>query len=85
MYCVILTVQPLVTPPLNKPKYLSIAFDYKHNPKNFRNLNLKNWYMENDFWFMENYLSYIFHIWKNAYHRGFIQFFVRMELYGFVW
>ena len=30
-------------------------------------------------------LSYNFHIWKNAYHRVFIQFSVRMELYEIVW
>ena len=30
---------------------------------------------------MEKQLSYNFHIWKNAYHRIFIQFSVRMELY----
>ena len=33
------------------------------------------------FWFMGKHLSYNFHIWKNAYHRVFIQFSVRMELY----
>ena len=27
------------------------------------------------------YLSYNFHLWENAYHRVFIQFSVRMELY----
>ena len=30
---------------------------------------------------MEKYLSSNFHIWKIAYHRVFIQFPVRMELY----
>ena len=30
---------------------------------------------------MGKHLSYNFHIWKNAYHRVFIQFSVRMELY----
>ena len=34
-----------------------------------------------NFWFMGKHLSYNFHIWKNAYHRVFIQFSVRMELY----
>ena len=33
---------------------------------------------------MEKHLSYNFHIWKNAYHRVFIQFSVRMELYEIV-
>ena len=30
---------------------------------------------------MEKHLSYNFHIWKNVYHRDFIQCSVRMELY----
>ena len=30
---------------------------------------------------MEKHLSYNFHLWKNVYHRDFIQFSVRMELY----
>ena len=30
---------------------------------------------------MGKHLSYNFHIWKNAYHRVFIQFSVRMKLY----
>ena len=34
---------------------------------------------------MGKHLSYNFHIWKNAYHRVFIQFSVRMELYEIVW
>ena len=34
---------------------------------------------------MEKYLSYIFYIWKNVYHRDFIQFFVRMELCETLW
>ena len=34
---------------------------------------------------MGKHLSYNFHIWKNAYHRVFIQFSVLMELYEFVW
>ena len=37
-----------------------------------------------NFWFMGKHLSYNFHIWKNAYHRVFIQFSVRMELYEIV-
>ena len=36
------------------------------------------------FLFMGKHLSYNFHIWKNAYHRVFIQFSVRMELYEIV-
>ena len=31
---------------------------------------------------MKKYLSYNFHIWKNGYHRYFIHFYVRLELYG---
>ena len=30
---------------------------------------------------MEKHLSYNFHFWKNVYHRNFVQFSVRMELY----
>ena len=30
-------------------------------------------------------LSYSFHLWENVYYRNFIQFSVRMELYGIVW
>ena len=37
-----------------------------------------------NFWFMGKHLSYNFHIWKNVYHRVFIQFSVRMELYEIV-
>ena len=33
---------------------------------------------------MEKYLSFNFHIWKNAYYRVFIQFSLRMELYEIV-
>ena len=33
------------------------------------------------FWFMEKHLSYNFHLWKNVYHRDFVQRSVRMELY----
>ena len=36
------------------------------------------------FCFMEKHLSYNFHLWKNVYHRDFIQCFVRMALYGIV-
>ena len=36
------------------------------------------------FWFMEKHLSYNFHLWKNGYHRDFIQCSVRMALYGIV-
>ena len=31
---------------------------------------------------MEKYLSCNIHIWKNAYHKNFIRFSVRMELYA---
>ena len=34
---------------------------------------------------MEKHLSYNFHLWKNVYHRDFIQSSVRMALYGIVW
>ena len=31
---------------------------------------------------MDKRLPYSFHIWKKAYHRDFIHFSVRMELFG---
>ena len=45
------------------------------------NLERKN----QTFWFMEKHLSNNFHLWKNVYHRDFIQYSVRMALYGIVW
>ena len=45
-----------------------------------KNLERKN----QNFLFMGKHLSYNFHIGKNAYHRVFIQFSVRMELYEIV-
>ena len=50
--------------------------------ENFQKLNLER--KNQNFWFMGIHLSYNFHIWKNAYHRVFIQFSVRMELYEIV-
>ena len=52
-------------------------------PKIFQKINLER--KNQTFWFMENYLSYNFHLWKNVYHRDFIQCSVRMALYGIVW
>ena len=52
-------------------------------PKIYQKLNLER--KNQNFWFMGKRLSYNFHIWKNAYHRVFIQFSVRMELYEIVW
>ena len=49
----------------------------------FQKLNLER--KHQNFWFMEKHLSYNFHIWKKAYHRVFIQFSVRMQLYEIVW
>ena len=49
--------------------------------ENFSENKLRN---KSNFWFMGKHLSYNFHIWKNAYHRVFIQFSVRMELYEIV-
>ena len=50
--------------------------------KIFLKLNLER--KNQNFWFMGKHLSYNFHIWKNAYHRVFIQFSVRIELYEIV-
>ena len=52
-------------------------------PKVFQKLNLER--KNQSFWFMEKHLSYNFHLWKNVYHRDFIQCSVRMALYGIVW
>ena len=51
-------------------------------PRTFQKLNLER--KNQNFLFMGKHLSYNFHIWKNAYHRVFIQFSVRMELYEIV-
>ena len=48
-------------------------------PKIFKKIHLKR--KNQTFWFMEKHISYNFHKWKNVYHRDFIQFSVRMELY----
>ena len=50
--------------------------------ENFQKLDSER--KKQNFWFMGKHLSYSFHIWKNAYHRVFIQFSVRMELYEIV-
>ena len=74
MHCKCKTVQPWGA--LSEPMSLSVAFGYERNPKDFRSYRRKKSF----FWFMEK-LSYSFQIWKNAYHRDFIQFSVRLELY----
>ena len=67
---------------LSKPRSLSLVFGYKHNPKFFRKKNLET---------KINFLVYgetpIIHFsyMKNAYHKDFIQFSVRMELHEIVW
>ena len=48
-------------------------------PRSFQKLNLER--KNQNFWFMEKHLSYNFDIWKNVYHREFIQCSVRMALY----
>ena len=50
--------------------------------ENFSEINLES--KNQTFWFMEKHLSYNFHLWKNVYHRDFIQCSVRMALYGIV-
>ena len=47
--------------------------------ENFSEINLVR--KNQTFWFLKTHLSCNFHIWKNVYHRDFIQFSVRMELY----
>ena len=51
--------------------------------KKFSETKIRN--KNQNFWFMEKHLSYNIHIWKNVYHRDFIQCSVRMALYGIVW
>ena len=63
---------------LSKPRSSSLVFGFKHN-HNFSKTKIRN--KNSIFWLMEKHLSYNFRIWKNAYHRVFIQFSVRMELY----
>ena len=80
MHCKCKTVQPLV---FWVTKVFVTCVRLQLQPKNFQKLNLER--KNQNFWFMEKHLSYNFHIWKNAYHRVFIQFSVRMELYKTVW
>ena len=67
---------------LSKPRSFSVAFGYEHNPKLLKKNQIKK--NKSNFWIMEKYLSYNFHIWKNSCHRDFVQFSVRMALYGIV-
>ena len=73
------TVQPLV---FCVTKVYVTCVRLQLQPKFFQKLNLES--KNKSFWFMGKHLSYNFHIWKNAYHRVFIQFSVRMELYEIV-
>ena len=79
MHCKCKTVQPLV---FRVSKVFVTCVWLQTQPKIFQKLNLER--KNQNFWFMEKHLSYNFHIWKNAYHRVFIQFSVRMELYEIV-
>ena len=73
------TVQPLV---FSVTKVLVTCVRLQTQPKIFQKLNSER--KNQNFWFMGKHLSYNFHIWKNAYHRVFIQLSVRMELYEIV-
>ena len=79
MHCKCKTVQPLV---FRVTKVYVTCVRLQLQPKFFQKLNLER--KNQNFWFMGKHLSYNFHIWKNAYHRVFIQFSVRMELYEIV-
>ena len=80
MHCKCTTVQPLV---FWVTKAFVTCVRLQTQPKNFQKLIAER--KNQNFWFMEKHLSYNFHIWKNIYHRVFIQFSVRMELYKIVW
>ena len=50
--------------------------------ENFSEINLER--KNQKFWFMEKHLSYNFHLWKNVYHRDFIQCSVSFSYMGIV-
>ena len=79
MLCKCKTVEPLV---FGVTKVFVTCVRLQLQPKIFQKLNLER--KNQNFLFMGKHLSYNFHIWKNAYHRVFIQFSVRMELYEIV-
>ena len=65
---------------LSQPRYLSVAFGTDTTQKFLEKLIKK----KSTFFGYGKYLSHNFSYWKNAYQRDFIQFSVRMELYGTV-
>ena len=77
MHCKCKNVQPLV-PWVTKVFVTCVRLQLQ--PKIFQKQNLER--KNQNFWFMEKHLSYNFHIWKNAYHRGFIQFDKKFLIYG---
>ena len=79
MHCECKTVQHLA---FRVTKVFDTCVRLQLQPKIFQKLNLER--KNQILWFMEKHVSYNFHIWKNAYHRVFIQFSVRMELYEIV-
>ena len=56
---------------LSKPRSLSLC-SVTTATQSFSEIKFRN--KKSVFWFMEKHLSYTFHIWKNAYHKDFIQF-----------
>ena len=80
MPCKCKTIQPLV---LWVTKVFVTCVWLQPQPKICQKLNLRT---KNNFWYVEKIpVSYNFHLWENAYHRVFIHFSVRMELYEIVW
>ena len=63
---------------LSKARSLSVAFGYNATQK-FSEVKQEK---KSTFWYIEKHMAYNFHLCKNAYHRNFTQFSVRMELYG---
>ena len=80
LHCKCKTVQPLM---LWVTKVFVTCVRLQLQPKIFQKINLER--KNQNFWFMGKHLSDNFYIWKNAYHRVFIQFSVSMELYEIVW
>ena len=79
MHCIYKTVQPLV---FCLTKVFVTCVRLRTQPKTFQKLNFER--KNQNFWFIEKNLSYNIHLWKNLYHRDFIQCSVRMALYGIV-
>ena len=79
MHCKCKTVQLLV---LWVAEVFVTCVRVQIQPKIFQKINLET--KKQLFGLWRKHLSYNFHLWENVYYRDFIQFSVRMELYGIV-